>query len=197
MAFAMMRASQLDHFRSVGAMYAGFCPLDMAGRPSTASVCVYQLPTEGAVEDTLAEIKAALERKYRDDDIQIIELPCGRGGRRPGRRPPWRDSSRCAAAPHRTRYPPSPTTAWSPACTGEPTRSRPPTPDYSRYTYRHRFLLSSSRRGGHGAPFGPCCRARRVRRGGTVRGVLLAGLSPNGDTRGRPRPESSPSIASR
>ena len=78
MAFAMMHASQLDHFRSAGAVYAGFCLLDMEGRPSTASVCVYQLPTEGApVEDTLTEIKSALERKYRDDDIQIMELPCG------------------------------------------------------------------------------------------------------------------------
>lgn len=64
----------------LGAEYAGFCLLDMDGRPSTATVAVYRMPLDDTTAgEALAQAFSALRRAYPDDDVQISSLPAGRG----------------------------------------------------------------------------------------------------------------------
>ncbi len=73
-------ASIVGELRDAGAVYAGFCAMDMGGRPSTASVAVYRTPLQNiTAEDVLAEASTALQRAYPDDDVRISALPCGKG----------------------------------------------------------------------------------------------------------------------
>ncbi|MFI6013105.1 hypothetical protein ACIBAG_30540 [Streptomyces sp. NPDC051243] len=66
--------------QEAGAEYAGFCLMDMDGRPSTASVAVYRMPLENTTaDDVLSETLSTLRRAYPDDDVQISALPAGRG----------------------------------------------------------------------------------------------------------------------
>ncbi|CAL9379589.1 hypothetical protein SUDANB6_01031 [Streptomyces sp. enrichment culture] len=73
-------AAMLDDLRGAGAVYAGFCNLDMNGRPSTANVAVYRMPLHDVTsEDALTEALTALRRTYPDDDVRVSSLPCGKG----------------------------------------------------------------------------------------------------------------------
>ncbi|GGU64716.1 hypothetical protein [Streptomyces daghestanicus] len=73
-------AAMLDELRGAGAVYAGFCLMDMDGRPSTANVAVYRMPLPDiTTEDALPEALAALRRAYPADDVRLAALPCGRG----------------------------------------------------------------------------------------------------------------------
>lgn len=71
----------IPELRDAGAVYAGFCTLDVGGRPSTASVAVYRTPLGGdlTAEEALTQSLAALERAYPGDDVRISDLPCGQG----------------------------------------------------------------------------------------------------------------------
>ncbi|MEU6353438.1 hypothetical protein ABZ896_29630 [Streptomyces sp. NPDC047072] len=73
-------ASIIDDLRNAGAVYAGFCNLDVDGRASTATVAVYRTPLQGiTAADVLTEALSALQRAYPDDEVRISTLPCGRG----------------------------------------------------------------------------------------------------------------------
>ncbi|MCL8016841.1 hypothetical protein [Streptomyces sp. AS02] len=66
--------------QEAGAEYAGFCLMDMDGRPSTATVAVYRMPLENTkADDVLSETFSTLQRAYPDDDVKISSLPSGRG----------------------------------------------------------------------------------------------------------------------
>lgn len=70
----------IGDLRDAGAVYAGFCTLDVDGRPSTASVAVYRTPLRDiTAEDALAQALSALQRAYPGDDVRISNLPCGNG----------------------------------------------------------------------------------------------------------------------
>ncbi|MBA4864452.1 hypothetical protein H1V43_24480 [Streptomyces sp. PSKA54] len=73
-------AAIVGELRDAGAVYAGFCAMDMGGRPSTASIAVYRTPLQNiTAEDVLSEALTALQRAYPDDDVRISALPCGKG----------------------------------------------------------------------------------------------------------------------
>jgi hypothetical protein len=77
----ILYAQVIGELRDAGAVYGGVCFLDMDGRPSTASVAVYQMPLEGVTHDeALAQAEAALTAAHPDDDVRVSELPYG-GGR--------------------------------------------------------------------------------------------------------------------
>lgn len=66
--------------QEAAAVYGGFCFMDMDGRPSTASVAVYQTPLENTTaDDVLADALSTLRRAYPDDDVRISALPGGNG----------------------------------------------------------------------------------------------------------------------
>ncbi|MFI1963520.1 hypothetical protein ACH429_05165 [Streptomyces pathocidini] len=76
----LIYATLVGELRDAGAVYAGFCAMDMGGRPSTATVAVYRIPLQGITADqVLAETYAGLRRAHPDDDIQVSDLPCGKG----------------------------------------------------------------------------------------------------------------------
>ncbi len=78
----------LDDLRAAGAEYAGFCILDMEGRPSTASLPMYRMPLEGCTAtDVCAETRTVLREAYPEDDIRIRDLPCGKAVVRIGDEP--------------------------------------------------------------------------------------------------------------
>jgi hypothetical protein len=77
----ILYAQVIGELRDAGAVYGGVCFMDMDGRPSTASVAVYQTPMEGIThEEALVQAEAALTAAHPDDDIRVSELPYG-GGR--------------------------------------------------------------------------------------------------------------------
>lgn len=66
--------------QEAGAEYAGFCLMDMDGRPSTATVAVYRMPLENdTAGEVLTETLTTLQRAYPDDDVRISSLPSGNG----------------------------------------------------------------------------------------------------------------------
>jgi hypothetical protein len=77
---ALTYATLIDDLRAAGAVYAGFCVMDMDGRPSTASVAVYRQPLyDTTAEDAVSSIHVALSQAYPADDIRVTELPSAKG----------------------------------------------------------------------------------------------------------------------
>ncbi|MER5783358.1 hypothetical protein ABT104_16795 [Streptomyces mobaraensis] len=70
--------SLLGDLAAAGAEYAGFCALEMDGRPSTASLALYRMPMEEIPpSEFCAATEYALRSAYPEDDVRIVDLPCG------------------------------------------------------------------------------------------------------------------------
>jgi hypothetical protein len=75
--FALLLGNQLEPMTAAQVIYAGLCFLEKDGQPTASTITVSQMQHGEDEETLLPTIEQTLATRYRHDEVQQSELPCG------------------------------------------------------------------------------------------------------------------------